>query len=122
MSEFHSLDLVSQEPPVIGRLPEHSLGFRVPSLFRQIVALNGLGAKVLCTIHGNSVLIRQLRKTREMANVKNQSVECQTGHSYFQNRPRWVAKPASTRAPVLAPLGPKGTSRDLKRGQPENCG
>jgi hypothetical protein len=95
MSEFHSLDLVSQEPPVIGRLPEHSLGFRVPSLFRQIVALNGLGAKVLCTIHDNSVLIRPNYAKRgkgrtlkiSRSNVKPATPIFKTGHDVSRNRP-----------------------------------
>jgi hypothetical protein len=48
----HVLDLVGEHPPVFGRFLERSLGFGLASLIRQFLALNGLGAKIVCPLHG----------------------------------------------------------------------
>jgi hypothetical protein len=50
-----TLSLVSHGSPVIGRLAQHSLGFGVSGLVRQLVAINGLGTKYFCFIHGITI-------------------------------------------------------------------
>jgi hypothetical protein len=44
--------MLSHDPPVFGCLMERSLGFGVLSVVRQLVALSGQGAKIVCPLHG----------------------------------------------------------------------
>jgi hypothetical protein len=74
-SPSQKFSLIRHESPVLSRLTEDAFGFVVFGLVRQPVAFPGLGAEIVCPIHGISI-----------PGTSTRTFKTKLGHAYIQFR------------------------------------